>query len=218
MNYGYCNQALRINLTERTIKKEPLGEEFLKDYLGGRGLNVRRLYEEVPPEVEPLSEDNKMFIGVGPLTGTLFPGAARVNFTAKSPQTNILGDSNTGGFLGPEIKFAGFDQIIIEGRADKLSYIYIKDGEAEIRSAEHLRQLDTFKTQEKIKKELGDSRTQIAAIGPAAENGVKYSGIFCNMVRAAARTGAQLQKMVLNTPVSFVIWFGLLPEQGWVWF
>ena len=192
MNYGYCNQALRINLTERTITKEALGEDFLKDYLGGRGLNVRRLYEEVPPEVDPLSEDNKMFIGVGPLTGTLFPGAARVNFTAKSPQTNILGDSNTGGFLGPEIKFAGFDQIILEGKADKLSYIYIKDGEAEIRSAEHLRQLDTFETQEKLKKELGDSRTQIAAIGPAAENGVKYSGIFCNMVRAAARTGMGL--------------------------
>lgn len=192
MNYGYCNQALRINLNNNTIKKETLDPQFLKDYLGGRGLNIRRLYEEVPPEVNPLSEDNKMFIGVGPLTGTLFPGAARVNFTAKSPQTNILGDSNTGGFLGPEIKFAGFDQIILEGKADQLSYLYIKDGEAEIRSAKHLKQLDTFETQEKIKEELGDSRVQIAAIGPAAENGVKYSGIFCNMVRAAARTGMGL--------------------------
>jgi len=192
MNYGYCNKALRIDLSNNLIKKEKLDEEFLKKYLGGRGLNVRRLYDEVPPEVDPLSEENKMFIGVGPLTGTLFPGAARVNFTAKSPQTKILGDSNTGGFLGPEIKFAGFDQIIIEGKADQLSYIYIKDGEAEIKSAQHLKQLDTFETQKKIKEELGDNRIQTAVIGPAAENGVKYSGIFCNMVRAAARTGMGL--------------------------
>jgi len=192
MNYGYCNKALRIDLSNNLIKKEKLDEEFLKKYLGGRGLNVRRLYDEVPPEVDPLSTENKMFIGVGPLTGTLFPGAARVNFTAKSPQTKILGDSNTGGFLGPEIKFAGFDQIIIEGKADQLSYIYIKDGEAEIKSAQHLKQLDTFETQKKIKEELGDNRVQTAVIGPAAENGVKYSGIFCNMVRAAARTGMGL--------------------------
>jgi len=192
MNYGYCNKALRIDLSNNLIKKEKLDEEFLKKYLGGRGLNVRRLYDEVPPEVDPLSEENKMFIGVGPLTGTLFPGAARVNFTAKSPQTKILGDSNTGGFLGPEIKFAGFDQIIIEGKADQLSYIYIKDGEVEIKSAQHLKQLDTFETQKKIKEELGDNRIQTAVIGPAAENGVKYSGIFCNMVRAAARTGMGL--------------------------
>ncbi len=192
MNYGYCNQSLRINLSDHTIKKETLDSTFLKDYLGGRGLNARRLYEEVPPEVDPISKENKMFIGVGPLTGTLFPGAARVNFTAKSPQTNILGDSNTGGFLGPEIKFAGFDQIILEGKAEQLSYIFIKDGEAEIRSADHLKQLDTFKTQQKLKEEIGDNRVQIAAIGPAAENGVKFSGIFCNMVRAAARTGMGL--------------------------
>jgi len=192
MNYGYCNQALRINLSKNSIEKEALDPQFLKDYLGGRGLNVSRLYEEVPPEIDPLSEENKMFIGVGPLTGTLFPGAARVNFTAKSPQTNILGDSNTGGFLGSEIKFAGFDQIILEGKADQLSYIYIKDNQAEIRSAEHLSQLDTFETQRKLKEEIDDSRVQIATIGPAAENGVKFSGIFCNMVRAAARTGMGL--------------------------
>ena len=156
MNYGYCNQALRINLSKNSIEKEALDPQFLKDYLGGRGLNVSRLYEEVPPEIDPLSEENKMFIGVGPLTGTLFPGAARVNFTAKSPQTNILGDSNTGGFLGSEIKFAGFDQIILEGKADQLSYIYIKDNQAEIRSAEHLSQLDTFETQRKLKEETNN--------------------------------------------------------------
>ncbi len=192
MNYGYCEQALRINLSTNSIKTEKLSKEFLKNYIGGRGLNIRRLYDEVPPDVDPLSEENKLFIGVGPLTGTLFPGAARVNFTAKSPQTNILGDSNTGGFFGPELKFAGFDQVIIEGKAKELSYIYIKDGKAEIKSASHLKGMDVFETQDKIIEELQDKRIQVASIGPAAENGVKYSGIFCNQVRAAARTGMGL--------------------------
>ena len=192
MNYGYCGQALRIDITKNNIETEKLDPKFLKDYLGGRGLNVRRLYDEVPPNVKPLSEDNKLYIGVGPLTGTLFPGAARVNFTAKSPQTNILGDSNTGGFFGPELKFAGFDQVVIEGKAKDLSYIFIKDGKAEIKSAKHLKGLDVFETQDKIVEELNDKRVQVASIGPAAENGVKYSGIFCNQVRAAARTGMGL--------------------------
>ncbi|MFO7958895.1 MAG: aldehyde ferredoxin oxidoreductase family protein [Candidatus Brocadiia bacterium] len=192
MNFGYCGQALRINLTKNSIKTEKLDPDFLKNYLGGRGLNIRRLYDEVPPSVKPLSEENKLYIGVGPLTGTLFPGAARVNFTAKSPQTNILGDSNTGGFFGPELKFAGFDQVVVEGKAKELSYIFIKNGEAEIKSAKHLEGLDVFKTQEKIVEELNDKRVQVASVGPAAENGVKYSGIFCNQVRAAARTGMGL--------------------------
>lgn len=192
MNYGYCGMAARIDLSAGSVKKERLSEEFLQEYLGGRGFNVRRLYDEVPPEVDPLGEDNKMFIAVGPLTGTLFPGGARVNFTAKSPQTGILGDSNTGGFFGPELKFAGFDQVIIEGKAEDLSYIYIKNGRVEIRKAEHLKGKDVFETQKLIKKEINDLRTQVACIGPAAENGVKYSGIFCNKVRAAARTGMGL--------------------------
>src|SRR6056297_2379826 len=192
MNYGYCNQALRINLSKNSIEKEALDPQFLKDYLGGRGLNVSRLYEEVPPEIDPLSEENKMFIGVGPLTGTLFPGAARVNFSAKSPQTGILGDSNTGGFFGPELKYAGFDQVIIEGKSEKAVYLHIEDGKAELKCAEHLLQKDVFATQKILIEELKDNRTQVACIGPAAENGVKYSGIFCNQVRAAARTGMGL--------------------------
>jgi len=192
MNYGYCKQALRVNLSTGLHEIEKLDQDFLMDYLGGRGFNMRRLYDEVPPEVDPLGEENKLLIGVGPLTGTLFPGAARVNFSAKSPQTGMLGDSNTGGFFGPELKFAGFDQVIIEGRAEELSYLFIKDGRAEIRPALHLKEKDVFTTHELIIEELGDNRVQIACIGPAAEHGVKYTGIYCNRVRAAARTGMGL--------------------------
>lgn len=186
---SYCQKALRVNLTTGIIEIEHLSEEFLSEYIGGRGLNMKRLYEEVPPEVDALSPQNKLFLGVGPLTGTSFPGSGRINISAKSPQTGILGDSNAGGFFGAELKFAGFDQVIIEGRAEELSYLFIHDGKAEIRKAEYLRGLDVPETQEKILKELKDSRVQVACIGPAAENGVMYSGIFCNLVRAAARTG-----------------------------
>lgn len=189
MSLGYCRKALRVDLTNQKIMTEDLSPEFLNGYLGGRGLNMKRLYDEVPPGVDPLGPDNKLFIGVGPLTGTLFPGSARVNFSAKSPQTGILGDSNAGGFFGPELKFAGFDQVIIEGASPRPVYLYIKNGKAELRSAEHLLGRDVFATQEGIIEELGDTRVQVACIGPAAENGVRYAGVFCNLVRAAARTG-----------------------------
>lgn len=186
---SYCRKALRVNLTTGDVRVEPLPDDLLLACIGGRGLNMWRLYAEVPPEVDALSPDNKLFIGVGPLTGTAFPGSGRVNFSAKSPQTGRLGDSNAGGFFGAELKFAGFDQVIVEGKASELCYLLIRDGTAVIKPAPHLKGLDVFATQEAILAELGDSRVQVACIGPAAENGVKYTGIFCNLVRAAARTG-----------------------------
>lgn len=187
--YGYKNKVLRINLTERRISTEPLPAGWVSEYLGGRGFNVRRLYSEVPRDADPLSPDNKLMIGVGPLNGTYFQGAARVNFTARSPQTGILGDSNAGGFFGPELKFAGYDQVILEGAASDLVYLFVHNSTVEIRPAQHLRGLDTWQTQEALKNEIGDPRAQVAAIGPAGENVVGFAGIFCNLVRAAARTG-----------------------------
>ncbi|MDR3565813.1 MAG: aldehyde ferredoxin oxidoreductase family protein [Negativicutes bacterium] len=186
---SYCGKALRVDLTTGSIWVETLPEELLMGCIGGRGLNMVRLYDEVPPEVDALSPQNKLFIGVGPLTGTAFPGSGRVNISSKSPQTGKLGDSNAGGFFGPELKFAGFDQVIVEGKAPKLCYLLIKDGGAEIRPAGHLAGMEVFDAQEAIRQELGDAKVQVATIGLAAENGVKYSGVFCNLVRAAARTG-----------------------------
>jgi aldehyde:ferredoxin oxidoreductase len=189
MDFGYRRKRARINLSDGKVKIEDLSDDFLMNYIGGRGFNMRVLYDEIGPEVDPLSSENKLIVGVGPLNGTLFPGSARVNFSAKSPQTGILGDSNAGGFFGSELKFAGFDQIIIEGKSLRPVYIFINDGKIELRSAEHLAGKDVFETNEILIKELKDQRIQIAAVGPAAENGVKFSGIFCNLVRAAARTG-----------------------------
>lgn len=187
--YGYAGRVLRVNLTRGAVSIEPLDGESARLYIGGRGLNVKRLVDELRPEVDPLSPENILIFGVGPLNGTAFPGAARFNVTAKSPQTGILGDSNAGGFFGPELKYAGFDQVIIEGRAEQPVYLLIHNGSAELRPARHLWGLDVWETQAAIIRELGDDRVQVASCGPAAENGVRFAGVFANLVRAAARTG-----------------------------
>src|SRR6056297_3012983 len=162
--YGYFNKVLRINLTDKSYNTEELPKEYKDMYIGGRGFNMKRLYDEVPPETDPLGPDNKLIIGVGPLSGTLFPGSGRVNFSAKSPQTNGLGDSNAGGFFGSELKFAGYDQVIIEGKSEDKIYIFIKDDEVYFKSAEKIIGKDVFETQKAILMELNDKRVQVASV------------------------------------------------------
>ncbi len=187
--YGYAGQILRINLTNRKVRKEELSKELAIQYIGGRGFNARRLYDEVPKGVDPLGPKNKLMIATGPISGTGFPIGARLNVTAKSPQTGILGDSNVGGHFPAEMKYAGFDQIIIEGASDKPIYILISDGEVEFRDASSIWGLTISKAYDEIRREVRDWKAQIALIGPAAENLVKFSGIFFNVHRPAARTG-----------------------------
>jgi len=137
----------------------------------------------------PDSPDNPLIFGVGPLDGTLFPGAARFNVSGLSPHTGILGDSNAGGFFGPELKYAGFDQVIITGKSPAPVYLLVRNGRCEIRSAQHLWGKDIPAVDQSIREKLHDNRVQIAIAGPAAEHGVTLAGIFVNLVRAAARTG-----------------------------
>jgi Aldehyde:ferredoxin oxidoreductase len=158
-------------------------------YIGGRGFNIARLYYEVPPSISPLSPENKLMIATGPVAGTGFPLGARLNISAKSPQTGILGDSNVGGHFSAEMKYAGFDQVIIEGASSTPVYIYINDGDVEVREADGLWGMPISRAYDALRKEIGDPRVQIAIIGPAAENMVKFSGIFFNRIRPAARTG-----------------------------
>ncbi len=186
---GYTGRILRVDLSRGTHQLQRLRSEDARRFLGGRGLNSHRLFEEVPPDADPMGEDNKLIIGVGPLTGTGISGAGRVTFTALSPQTGILGDANAGGFFGPELKFAGFDQVIIGGIASRPAFLLISDDGVQIRDAVHLQGLDVPSTQAAIRDDLQDQRVQVACIGPAAENGVRFAGIFCNVARAAARTG-----------------------------
>ncbi|MHB1651495.1 MAG: aldehyde ferredoxin oxidoreductase family protein [Desulfitobacteriaceae bacterium] len=189
MPYGYTGKILFIDLTAGTSHTEALDPSFARTYLGGRGFNMRRLYDEAPPEMDPLQPENPLIFGVGPLVGTMLPGSARFNVSGKSPQTGILGDSNAGGFFGPELKFAGYDQVVIKGKSPRPVYLLLTNDKVEIRPAEHLWGKDIWETQQLLLAELKDKRIQISAIGQAAENGVKFAGLFNNLVRAAARTG-----------------------------
>jgi aldehyde:ferredoxin oxidoreductase len=186
---GYAGSVLRVDLSSGRVDITPTEENLARSYLGGRGLNVRRLFDEVPAGTDGMAPANKVIFGAGPLVGSLFPGGARYNVTGMSPQTGILGDSNAGGFFGPELRFAGCDQLIVEGAADRPVYLNIRDGQVELRDARHLWGLDVKQASEAIRQELDDRDTQLAVVGPAAENGVRFAGVFSNLVRAAARTG-----------------------------
>lgn len=186
---GYAGAILRVDLSDGSFSVRPTEENLVRAYLGGRGLNIKRLWDNLPAHTDPLSPRNILVFGVGPFTGTLFPGGARFNVSGMSPQTGILGDSNAGGFFGPAIKFAGYDQIVISGRAPHPVYLWIDDDRLELCDARPLWGKDTWETATAVRQELGDPAVEVAAVGPGAENGVRFAGIFNNLVRAAARTG-----------------------------
>ena len=148
-----------------------------------------RLYWEVPPGVDPLGPDNKLFIATGPLVGFPHGLGSRVNVTARSPLTGLLGDSNAGTHFSEEMKFAGYDQIVLEGRSPRPVYLFITDSWVEFRDASGLLGMTVREATEAVRRELGDRRAQVAAVGPAAENLVKFAGVFFNSYRAAGRTG-----------------------------
>jgi aldehyde:ferredoxin oxidoreductase len=179
---------LRVDLSSRTIEKQALTEHLRLNYVGGRGINVKILFEEVGPDVDPLSPENRLIFGAGPLSGTRAPCAARFNITSKSPLTGIFGDANAGGNFGPALKRAGIDHIIIKGKADEPVYLWIDDGRVEIRPAHHLWGKNIRETETSIKEELDDKRVRIAAIGQAGENLVRIANVI-HEERSASRTG-----------------------------
>ena len=186
---AYGGHILRIDLTAGTIVREKSDPAYLLKTIGGRGLNSRRLYDELDRQTDPLSPANMLLIGVGPLTGTLLSTSAYTTISGRSPLTGILGDAAAGGFFGPELKQAGYDQVIITGRAKKPCYLLIADERVEIRNASHLWGKDIWETTAAIRTELGDNAVQVAAIGPAGENLVKYATVACNNARMCGRTG-----------------------------
>jgi aldehyde:ferredoxin oxidoreductase len=176
-----------VDLSEKTITHEPLNEEIAKTYLGGAGYAARYLYDLVDKETDPLGKDNPLLFMTGPLTGTQAPTAGRWVVCAKSPLTKIWGESNCGGFFGAEIKFAGFDGILFTGVSENPVYLYVSEHVQELCSAVDLWGLGTYETVKQLKKEKG-SEAQVACIGPAGENLVKYA-IISSEERAAGRTG-----------------------------
>ncbi|HAI96138.1 MAG TPA: aldehyde ferredoxin oxidoreductase, partial [Methylococcaceae bacterium] len=135
---GWTKKVLRINLTDRTSTEEPLNMEWANKYLGQRGLATKYLTEEVDPKVDPLSPDNKLYMVTGPLTGTMASTGGRYSCVTKSPLTNALACSNSGGFFGNEMKCAGWDMIILEGKASSPVYISIVDEKCEILPADDI--------------------------------------------------------------------------------
>jgi len=185
---GYTGKVLRVNLTEQSSKVEELPEETAKDFIGGAGFGIKYLFDEVKGGTDPLGPDNKLIFASGPFSGTTIPCASRMAVTAKSPLTGAVGMALTGGYFPVELKFAGYDALIIEGKAETPTYVWIKDGEVKFRSAKKLWGMKTTDTQQIIKNELHDQNIRIACIGPAGENQIKIASII-NEWRAVGRKG-----------------------------
>jgi aldehyde:ferredoxin oxidoreductase len=187
--HGWIGKILKVDLSDGRMDTQST-EAYIDDYLGGRGIGVRLVYDMLKPGTDALSPENPLIFSMGPLTGTAIPSSGRTDVTALSPLSNLRAKSNFGGHWGPEAKYAGFDHIVITGKAEKPSYLWIKDGKAEIRPAEHLWGKDTFATQTMIQKELGDPEIKVICIGPAGERMVRFASIITEVAGTASHTGA----------------------------
>jgi len=186
---GYNCKILRVNLSDNRISVETIDEPFCRKYLGGAGFTTHFLWQELPQGADPLGPDNKLVLALGPLTGVPLPGSGRNCVGAKSPLTGGIAKSEVGEFWGVEFKRAGYDAVIIEGKAAKPVYLWIHDGEASLREASHLWGKNTKEAQQTIKAELDDSRIRVALIGPAGENLVRYACIMHGLYDTAGRGG-----------------------------
>jgi len=186
--HSYMGKLLHVDLSKRAWQSVPVEEKLAELYVGGKGFGAKILYDLLPPGCDPLSPENVLMFMPGPLTGTLAP-AMRGCVVSKSPLTGTFVDSYFGGHFAPEIRYAGFDGIIITGAADQPCFIWVDDGKVEIRDAAHLWGLDTFTVTERIRQELGDSTVKTACIGPAGEKMVSYALINCEYNRHAGRGG-----------------------------
>jgi aldehyde:ferredoxin oxidoreductase len=188
-NFGYMGKICRVNLTRKEIRLEDLRERDVMRFLGCSGYAAKILWDELEPHVEPLSEENKIVFATGPLTGTLCPSGGSYELCFKSPLTGIWCQSRSGGSFGPRLKKAGFDYIVIEGKSDDPVYLWLNDGKAEIREAEHLWGRDVETTTNMILQEIDDRDASVAAIGVAGENKVHFSAVINDRGRAAGRGG-----------------------------
>jgi len=194
---GYMGRILRVDLSAGKLWDEPLNEEYVRDYVGGSGLAARYVYDMVDGDTDPLGPDNPLVFMTGPLVGTAMPSAGRCSVCALSPLTRLWGESNTGGFFGPELRFAGYDGIIVTGQAEKPVWLSIVEGRAELHDATGpstalgagLWGSDSYEAQERVREALGEPKARVACIGQAGENMVKMAAVMNDHGRAAGRTG-----------------------------
>lgn len=186
--YGWIGKILRVNLTTGTVTTENLKNEDMHKFIGARGLGTKIYTDEVDPKIDPLSPENKMIFMTGPLTGTVASSAGRYNVVTKGPLNGTIAASNSGGTFGPELKYAGYDGIIFEGKADKPVYLWITNDNVELRSAEALWGQEVPATTETLRAET-DDEAKVACIGPAGEKLVLFACIMNELNRAAGRSG-----------------------------
>lgn len=185
--YGFAGKTLYVNLSAGDINSKPLSRQLAEKFIGGMGIGSWLAYKLVEPETDALSPDNALVYGVGPLVGTMAPGASRVYANSKSPLSGLVCQGSAGHSTGIMIKYAGYDNLVITGRAEKPVYLRISDDEVEICDARHLWGRDTWDTSDLIQKELGDY--WVDCIGPAAENLVRYSIVLCSKRSSFNKTG-----------------------------
>jgi aldehyde:ferredoxin oxidoreductase len=186
---GWTGTILRVNLSNGKITKEPLQEETAHKFVGGRGLNINILYNETKPGIDPLGAENKLILGAGPCNGTLVPANSRLTISARSPATGLLGCSNSGGVFGAEIKYAGYDAIIVEGKSEKPVYLWIEDDNVEVRDARQLWGKTATGARKILQREVGHPDIGVVGIGPAGENLVSFASITSDWGRTHGKTG-----------------------------
>ncbi len=189
MPYGYHGRILHIDLTSGSLKVETPPESFYRMYMGGSAMGLYYVLKHTPPKADPLGPENVLTLFTGVTTGAAISGQSRINANAKSPMSGGIGDGQGGGFFPAELKFAGFDGIVVKGRSPKPVYLFIKDGACELRDASHLMGKVTGEVDRILKDEIGDNRIEILQHGPGAENGVLFSSIVSMSSRHIGRTG-----------------------------
>ena len=186
--YGYAGVILRVDLNNAAVRKEPLSEWLAESFIGGRGFVAKMLYDEISSDIGAFDPENMLIAATGPLTGHFLPASGKTHFGTKSPATGGYADSNMGGHFGPQLKYAGYDVLVITGKAERPSYVFINDDTVEIRPAAEYWGQGSMTAEKNFKDHLGDEY-QIITIGPAGENRVRYACISHDFGRQAGRTG-----------------------------
>lgn len=184
MPFAIAGKILHVDLSNKKIWSEPVPDEWIDEFIGSRGINAKILWHSTKPGIDPLGPENVLIFGTGTLSGTFAPTSGRTTITCKSPSTHLYLKTNVGGHWGTELKFAGFDYLVIHGAAASPVYLWIHDGEVDVRDAEHLWGRDVRETTELLQKEVGDSSAQVAAIGQGGENLVLFAAVMVSIYNA----------------------------------
>ena len=187
--FGYAGKVLYVDLTHKKTKTSPIRREFCKRYIGGNGFAIRLLYDNTRPKIDPFSPENALVFAVGPFAGTTVPTSGKYIVQAKSPLTNFMGESVSSGVWGQAFKRAGYDAMVIKGRAEKPTYLFVDDDITRFKDAKNLVGKDSLETIDLIVEEIGDENVCPATIGPAGENLVRIANITNDRYRQAGRTG-----------------------------